>query len=272
MPYILTSANPEIKKDKDLVRMALTHEFPSTYLGKYITKKDAHLCNDYSCLMSTVSIQPFILQYANDELKNDRKLVMTAIAGNFRAIGHASKTLQTDPSVVIFAMEVAMEENKKRERYVSELHPCFAEMNRILCVLCKNLAESGAPVLRQMLRKEGKCRQCLMKEKVPVNDFLVSVLLRSKLETLWLVSRLSNLSHWSGCQGVQRSIIEYADLTHGLDACKDVVIYDTVVKLLLANELRLRGSSPRFSKCHELELRMMGLPLDCCGYAYKIYS
>jgi len=61
--------------------------------------------NDKDILMTAIKSEPLALLYASDKLKNDKELVLEAVKGDGNSLQYASETLRNDKEIVLIALK-----------------------------------------------------------------------------------------------------------------------------------------------------------------------
>jgi Domain of unknown function (DUF4116) len=241
-PSALVEAEPAMRRDKDIVRAAIRHDFEldgALQLESHMEKLDEPLCDDYEFIMSLVSYQPLALSFAGDRLQNNRHLVLAAVSRNHRSIKRASDELQRDPVVVLTALEAAIADAKRSKRRRFTLGFSFVEIERLLFNLCRPL-RSDAPVLNCVLPKLWTLEDEQEKTECSREYFSAAALLRYKWEGVWLVSRLTDQVGWGGSDEIHRNILEFAALHHRFGVSRRISKYEEVINFLIENDLRLQ--------------------------------
>jgi hypothetical protein len=92
----LQFASPELRRDKELVMVAVQHGFALKYAAPI-------LCADKEVVMAAVKHLSIELQYALVELRRDKEVVMAAVQQG-EALQFASPEMQADKEVVLAAI------------------------------------------------------------------------------------------------------------------------------------------------------------------------
>ncbi|CAD7937383.1 unnamed protein product, partial [Amoebophrya sp. A120] len=98
----LRYATPVLRKDSDLVRVAVSRDWRSLRFAD-----QADLCDNTELIRQCVKLDGLCLEHASLRLRCDREIVREAVAQNHDALLFAEGDLRRDPEFIVELMEHA---------------------------------------------------------------------------------------------------------------------------------------------------------------------
>ena len=103
------------------------------------------LRGDRKIMLAVTRENSSALRFASDELKADREIVLAAVQNNGRSLEHASKELRADPEII----SVAVERDSSASKFALEKH----DRDAVLAALGLNIYPPAAELLNSNVRK-----------------------------------------------------------------------------------------------------------------------
>ena len=104
IPYL---QKPVSKENRTLFRKHFIEIYKGLFLGPIVDTITAFLtpnCNDQDFLLAAIQKKESILEYADENLKKNRKFVLAALCKNGKALQYADESLKKDRDVVLAAV------------------------------------------------------------------------------------------------------------------------------------------------------------------------
>jgi hypothetical protein len=100
MAYKFVSAS--LKNDPDIIRAMLQSMGLSFDLSSIVSSGSSPMGNRDLMLM-LAPLGSYVLEFASDEIKNDREVVLATVRADFKALRFASRELRNDPDIILAA-------------------------------------------------------------------------------------------------------------------------------------------------------------------------